>query len=132
MSLRAWLLPDPPRGLRHRRALRIGCRTLHILSMGVYLGGVVFAVSPAALHPWFLAVLASGIALLALDLHESCAVLGEARGLATLAKLALLTAAQYWSVAAQPLLLAALVTGSVSSHMPREWRHYRPWGDARH
>ena len=58
-----------------------------------------------------------------MDLYASCAVLCELRGLAVLLKLVLLLLVQVWWDLRVPLLLSALVIGSVVSHMPGRFRH---------
>lgn len=131
MGLRTLLLPASPRRLRHRRALRTALRSVHILAVGIYVGGVVFAVAATALVPWLVIAIATGVSLLALELHESCAVLAEARGLATLVKLALLALAHAQPAWAPLLLGVAVLLASVASHMPGEWRHWRPFAPRR-
>ena len=117
------LFPAVPRSFPGRRALRTVVRAVHILAGGVYVGGHVFAQPPAALEAWFLAAVASGLLLLAADIHASCAVLVELRGLMVLAKLALLFCVALCPGYAVPLLFMVVLVGAISSHAPREFRH---------
>ena len=125
----AWLrplFPPQPRDFPHRRVLRLGLRTAHILTAGTLLGGVIFDQAWPSLQPWWLAMLVTGALLLLTDLHASCGYLLQVSGLSVLAKIALSAAAGWIPQAALPLLLGALVIGSISSHMPGRYRHRAP------
>lgn len=106
------------------RALRTALRTAHLLAFGTLYGGHVFGVPPARLGPALLATVASGAALMALDLYRTPVWLVQIRGLATLVKIALVAAvALHWKLRIA-FLTAAIVIGGVSSHMPGRYRYY--------
>lgn len=117
------LAPPVPRDFPRRRALRTALRTAHIFTAGTLLGGYIFGQSAAALQPWLVGTVLSGLARLAIDLHASFAVLLEVRGVGVLVKLTLLALVPVFWDARIGLLLAALAIGAVTSHMPSEYRH---------
>lgn len=117
------LFPPAPRDFPFRRAVRIGLRALHILTAGTLLGGHIFAQPPDVLLPWLAGAVLTGILLLATDLHASCAFLLEARGVAVLVKLAVLGLVAVFPDAAVALLVAVVLIGAVSSHLPKRYRH---------
>ena len=128
MKPASWLFPEEPRDFPFRRALRTVLRAAHIFSSGTLLGGTLFDVPPNALTPWLHSSLLSGMALLLTDLHASLAILFEVRGLAALLKLILLCGTSLVPSATLPLLIATLVIGTVSSHMPGRYRHKMLFG----
>ncbi len=119
----AALFPRVPRSFAYRRGVRTVLRAAHIFTAGTLLGGYIFAQPISVLEPWLFATVISGFVLLATDLHASLTVLFEVRGLGVLVKLVLLALVPVFWEARIPLLLAALVIGAVSSHMPAEYRH---------
>lgn len=118
------LFPAVPRDFPLRRPLRTTLRSAHILATGVFLGGQIFVEPRDTLAPWLIASLATGLALLATDLHASFAVLLELRGAMVLAKIGALCLSEVFHAGRIPLLTGALVLGVVGSHMPRRFRHY--------
>lgn len=124
MSIRALLLPDPPRRLAHGRAWNVAFRTTHIAATSALVGGHLFDVAPERLLPWLWAAIASGAGLMAVEIYPSVDWLAQGSGLFVLAKLALLCtvlAAWDWRV---PILFAVVAVASVGSHMPGRYRHY--------
>lgn len=117
------LFPKVPRDFSYRRGLRTALRAAHIFTAGTLLGGYIFDQPVAVLEPWLLGTVISGFLLLAIDLHASLAVLLELRGLGVLVKLVLLALVPVFWDARISLLIAALVIGAVTSHMPRQYRH---------
>ena len=112
------------RDFPYRRAVRIALRTAHIFATGTLVGGYIFHQPAADLLPWLFASVISGILLFAVDLHQSLVVLCELRGVVVLVKIILLLLVPvFWDVRI-PLLVTALVIGGVSSHMPRQYRHW--------
>jgi hypothetical protein len=118
------LLPDPPRELPAERAIRTTLRTAHIATAGILLGGHLFEVEPARLVLWLWLTIGTGAAFMAVELYGSFIWLIELRGLLTMLKLALLGAVPLFWAHRVWLLLAALVIGSVGSHMPGRFRYY--------
>ncbi len=124
MSLQRLLLPDPPRHLAHGRALNVAARTIHIAAVSVLVGGHVFGVPAGRLEPWLWAAIASGAALMAIEMYPSIDWLAQLAGIFVLAKLALLLVVLWaWSLRV-PILFAVLVVASVGSHMRGHYRHY--------
>jgi hypothetical protein len=118
------LFPDPPRDFRGRRALKILLRALHVLCVGVFVGGAVFGVPAGVARPWLWGTVGTGAAILVLDLHESAAFLLQVRGAVVVAKIALLATSHWWGALQIPLLAALVVVSSVSSHAPGSVRYH--------
>jgi hypothetical protein len=119
-----WLAPDPPRRVPHERAWNVGLRTVHLMAFGVLLGGHYWGVAAEALLPALGFTVASGAALMGLELYKSLHWLFLGKGLFVLAKLALLLAVPVFWEARVPLLLAVVAMSSVGAHMPARYRHY--------
>jgi hypothetical protein len=130
MELARLLFPPEPRGFPGRRTVRALLRAAHTLAGGVLLGAHLFDLPPAVAAPWLWATLASGLAFLAVDLHASCAILLEFRGLLVLFKLALTGLVAIFPGHAVALLGTVLVAGSVGSHLPGCIRHHIWWPGA--
>jgi hypothetical protein len=123
-ALMARLFPAVPRSFPWRRAVRSVLRAAHILTGGVLVGGVLFDQPPEVLSPWVHGTLVSGFLLLATDLYASLAILCEVRGASVVAKLGLTALVPVFWSARLELLIAALLLGAVSSHMPGRYRHH--------
>jgi len=130
-GLEALLFPDPPRDLPGRRGLKIGLRAAHVLCVAGLAGAYLFEVPPSQSGPWLRAALASGLALLLLDLHESAVFVLQVRGLVVATKLALLAALPAFGSGAKWVLAALLVVSVVSSHAPGRVRYRLWWGKGR-
>lgn len=104
--------------------MSIALRTLHIAAVGILLGGHAFEVTAVRLLPWLYLSLISGAGLIGLELYGSCKWLYQGKGVLVILKLLLIAAvAVFWEQRLW-LLLAALVIGSVGSHMPGRFRYY--------
>ena len=126
--MRRLLFPEEPRDFAGRRELKIVLRALHVLCAAAFFGAFVFDVAVADRAPWFWGVLASGVAVLGLDVHESAAFFCQVRGVVVLAKIAVL-ACLPWFGPAQVWVLGALILVSVvSSHAPGRIRHHMLFG----
>jgi hypothetical protein len=123
-GLRALLFPQPPRKFRGVRAWQIGARTVHIAAMALVVGGVAGGLPGRELAAPIALTVASGLMLLGIDLWGTCATLVEGRGIALLAKLALLGAGLLVAPVRLEAHLAAIAVASIGSHMPRTWRHW--------
>lgn len=117
------LFPPEPRNFLLRRPLRMALRTLHIFSVGVMSGGILFQLPMEQVQPWLLAGVFSGLALFATDIHATAAVLLEVRGFAVYAKIGLMVLIGRFPACALPLLALAMLIGTFSSHMSRKYRH---------
>ncbi|MBI2828301.1 MAG: hypothetical protein HYX77_03375 [Acidobacteria bacterium] len=122
-SMMRCLFPDTPRDFPLRRAVRTALRTLHILATGVLVGGHIFGQPKEQLFGWLVGSVASGVVLLATDLHATFAFLLQVRGLLVLLKVVLTASLFFFWEAGVPLLVAALTLGAAGSHMPGSVRH---------
>lgn len=121
--MRSLLFPDSPRRIPRHRALGLALRTAHLMTFGALLGGHFFNVDSARLMPFLLATIASGVALLALELASTCAWLFMGKGLMVLAKLFILLMVPFFWEHRVFLLLLTVAVASVGSHMPSRFRH---------
>lgn len=117
--------PEKLRNFPQRRNVRMGLRTIHILTTGILLGGHVFNQPVAILEPWLFAAIASGLLLLLTDLHASVTILLEFRGMVALLKIALVCLIPFFWEQRVFLLIVVLTIGAVSSHMSGKVRHRR-------
>jgi hypothetical protein len=94
------------------------------MAAAVLYGGHVYGVSGERLLPALAATLATGGALVALEVFRVPVWLVQLRGIATLAKLALVgSVAVLWDLRIL-LLTLALAIGVVAAHMPGRWRYH--------
>ena len=119
----ATVFRDPPRPVPHARLLSVVFRTVHLAAFGLLLGGHAFDAPPASLLPALWLTVGSGVALMGLETAASARWLLEGRGLAVLAKLALLLAVPAAWEHRVPLLLTVVVLAGITSHMPGRFRH---------
>jgi len=106
------------------RALNIAMRTAHIGTMGVLLGGHAFDVSPERLKVILWLTIGTGVAMVAIESGARLLWFHQARGVMTMAKLALICVVPLGWDYRLPILLVVIVLGSVASHMPGRYRHY--------
>ena len=107
------------------RAPSIALRTLHLASFSILLGGHVFGVEADRPLPALYFTIGSGIGLIALEIYAIGPYwLFLGKGMAVLAKLAVLLAVPYMWGYRVPMLLLVVVLASVGSHMPGRYRHY--------
>ena len=121
--MKSVLFPNPPRRIPRHRELGLALRTAHLMTFGALLGGHLFDVDSARLTPFLLATIASGVALVALELASTCAWLFMGKGLIVLVKLALLLMVPLLWEYRVALLLLVVAVASVGSHMPSRFRH---------
>lgn len=122
--MRHLFFPDPHRRLPGDRVWRVGLRTVHIIAMGILLGGLAYQVPAAQLIPVTLAAGASGWMLLGLDLWKSGEVLFQGSGVAVLLKLGCLGLGRFFLGQRFQWYLLAAVIASVGAHMSGRWRHF--------
>jgi hypothetical protein len=104
--------------------LQVSLRTIHILAMGMVLGGIAQGGTHDTLLAWITATILSGALLLGVDLYKSCAFLVQGAGAAVLLKLALLGLGNLFPGARLEWYLAGTAVASIGSHMSSTWRHY--------
>ena len=121
------LFPKPQRNFKGQRWVRISIRTLHIISMAFLLGGVAQGISFSELHLSLLATIGSGLLFVALELYCTFIWLFQLKAWVVILKMILMVAAGFSPQAALELFLAAIIIGSISSHMPGKYRYYSFW-----
>ena len=121
------LFPDPRRSLPHARWWNIGARTVHLAATGILLGGHVFGAREAALMPLLWVAIASGAAMIAIELYPTAHWAHQVCALVVYAKLGVLCLVPFLWEQRVPLLLAVVVLASVGAHAPRRVRHYSLW-----
>jgi hypothetical protein len=126
MRLKALLFPAPVRSFPGQRWVRISIRTVHLLSMALLLGGFAVGIPLERLPGPLWWTLLSGVAFVGVELHASCIFLLQLKGIAVIAKSLLLWAAWLAPQAALGCMIAAVVIGGVSSHMPGKFRYFSP------
>lgn len=99
-------------------------RTGHIAVAGILFGGFLFDVPYYNLHLWHWLTIATGAALLALEISHSRNWPHQGRGVLQILHAGLPGLIHLRPDLAVPLLWATTVTGSVGSHMPRKFRHW--------
>jgi predicted alpha/beta hydrolase len=113
-----------PRPLPGVRPLRTTLRTAHLIAFGALYGGHIYGLPAERLHAAVFATVGTGAAFMALEMYRTPFWLVQIRGLATVAKIILVASvAVLWDVRVW-LLTAAIIIGSVSSHMPGRYRYY--------
>jgi uncharacterized membrane protein YhaH (DUF805 family) len=111
------------------RAATVVLRTVH-LSCVVLLGAALLG-APLPLHRMAGATLASGLVLFAMELFARRLHAFDLAGLSVLLKLALVAVVAGWPGAqahALPVFWGLVVVSSISSHAPKNVRHWWPWG----
>jgi hypothetical protein len=106
------------------RALAIVIRTAHISAMAILVGGYYFAALDPSLRLWKILTAATGLALLLSETSHSRHWVYQARGVITLAHVGALALIPLSGVAGRSALVAALVIGSIGSHLPRSVRKW--------
>lgn len=108
-----------------RRWLIVGLRVAHLIGMVGAGAALIHGLPLAGQLPWVLALLSSGVAMMAIDLWTTPGYLGEVAGGAMLAKLLLLA----WFILDPPqqmlLFWSILVLSAVIAHAPAWMRHRR-------
>jgi hypothetical protein len=122
--LRSVTPPATLRAFPGIRWLRIALRTTHLIAMGLLVGGVAVGASRSDLSAALWGTFLSGVLFVAVELYQSAMFLFQVKGVAVLVKLLLLVAAVELPESALPLIIAAIVIGGISSHMPGRYRHY--------
>jgi len=102
----------------------VGLRTLHLMAFGILLGGHFWGVQADLLYPSLAITVASGAALMGLEIYQNAQWLFLVKGLAVLAKLVLLLLVPFFWEARVPILFAVVALSSIGAHMPARFRHY--------
>jgi hypothetical protein len=123
----SFLFPTPQREFTGQRWVRISLRTAHLITMALLVGGVAAGEAPLELGFAFWGTVATGLAYVALELFNTGVWLFQLKGLAVMVKALLLAAAAVAPESALAWLIAAIVIGGISSHMPGRFRYYSLW-----
>ena len=120
---RRLMTPSRP-AIPHARWWKIVCRTAHLMTTGLLVGGHAFGAPVDALFLLLCASAASGVALILLEAGWTLHWIFEGWGLLVVAKLAALAAIPFFWTARVPLLLVVIGLAAVGSHMAARYRHY--------
>jgi hypothetical protein len=77
-----------------------------------------------AVHYYAWLVVATGLGLVATELHHSLRWPHEGRGLLAMSHMAPVALLHFGEGLCVEMLWIALVIGAIGSHMPRDWRHW--------
>ncbi len=105
------------------RAIGIGLRTAHLFAMALFTGGVHLGATAPSLATWRAATVATGAALLVVEISHGRHWPYQVRGVAVLAHAAAL-ALLAWAGMDRSATIAALVLGGLGSHVPRSVRKF--------
>lgn len=114
-----------PKPSEWRRWLGIGLRTAHLMGV-VWMGAGMMATPMQAGGPGAWLTLASGLALLLSELIDGRIALSELAGAVVLVKLAAVAWMALGGAGALPLFWAVMAVSAISSHAPRDLRHWTP------
>jgi hypothetical protein len=106
------------------RLAGITARTAHILVTSIYLGGRVWDVPAEQLRVWRYLTIVTGVALLVSETRHGRNWLHQGRGLTTMAHVGVLIPGQLWPGLAKAAPVAAMVIGSLGSHLPKSLRKW--------
>ena len=107
------------------RTVAIVARTTHILVTGIYLGGRMMNAPEESLRTWRRLTTLTGSVLLVTEVtHSPRNWAHQGRGMTTMAHVGVLTLGHLDSRLAKGAAVAALVIGSVGSHLPRTVRKW--------
>jgi hypothetical protein len=106
------------------RGVAVVVRTAHLGAMAVLVGGRHFGVTSPAVQPWQLLTAATGFILLAIEASHSRHWIHQVRGVAVLAHVAAAALVSAAPGATRPAIAAAVIIGSVGSHLPRTIRKW--------
>jgi hypothetical protein len=121
------MLPPQSRTFPGKRWVQISLRTAHLIGTAGIGGAFLYGAPTSAWLPYFWVLLLSGVAMVLLQLWSNAVWLLQLRGLAILAKLALLALVPLWPQAALPVCIAVVTISGVISHAPGNTRYYSLW-----
>ncbi|MDH3317741.1 MAG: hypothetical protein OER43_18500 [Gammaproteobacteria bacterium] len=116
--------PLRQRGFRGKRWVNVALRTAHLLGVAGMGGALLGGVAQTAWLPYLYLTLATGLAMMALELWSSAIYLLQVRGQATLLKVALLAAIPLTPGLEAPVVALTIVISGVVSHAPASVRYY--------
>ena len=123
-GMKRLLFPPGLRNIQGGRWMRISLRTWHLASMAFLVGGVAQGVPMDSLRGALWGVTLSGMGYVVMELYTSFVFLLQLKGIAVIAKVLLMGAAAASPGHALEFLVAAIIIGGISSHMPGKYRYY--------
>lgn len=121
------LFPAESRKFPAQRWVNISLRTCHLVGVAGLGGGFLYHAPAPVWMPYLWLAVASGGAMVALQVWSNPIWLLQLRGLAVLGKLALLALAAWAGVPRGTVLVAVIVISGVISHAPGSVRYFSPW-----
>ncbi|MBA3020241.1 hypothetical protein [Propionicimonas sp.] len=112
----------PP--LSAERLAGITIRTAHIAVTSIYVGGRLWDVPAEKLRLWRNLTTVTGVALLISEIRHSPNWAHQGRGLTTMVHLGALLPGHLWPQLAKAAPVAAMLVGSIGSHLPRALRKW--------
>lgn len=106
------------------KVLDLLLRSCHIGVSSVLFGGLVWAVPYSRLSSWHGLAIATGSALITLNVWRSRHWPYQGRGVVAWVHIGLVGLVHVWPAQAPSLLIIALAVGVVGSHMPGGLRHW--------
>jgi hypothetical protein len=106
------------------RSLAILVRTAHLAAMAFLVGGRHFRVEEAALQPWPVLTALTGVGLLASEASHSRHWIHQVRGVTAVVHVGVAALVSVAPGMTRPAIAAALIIGSVGSHLPRTIRKW--------
>lgn len=122
----SFFFPKPKRDFYGQRWVRITLRTMHLLAMALMVGGFARGFSAQEMSWEIWGTLATGIVFILVELYSSCVWILQLKGWAVIVKILLLAGVLAAPQSAMPLLIAAIVIGGISAHMPGKYRYFSP------
>jgi len=118
------LIPTTPRAFPAQRWVRISLRTLHLIGVAGLGGGFLYDAEPAMWMPYLSLTLATGVAMVAIEVWSTGLWLIQVRGLSVMIKLALLLWLLRTDQFQLPLAVAIIVISGIVSHAPGSVRYF--------
>lgn len=107
-----------------RRFWNVLLRSIHLATMAVAVGGLVFDASWESVSPWLFGTVGSGMLLALVEAWPNASRwLREGRGLVVVAKIVVLAMIPWLWEYRTYILFAAIVVASIGSHMPGRFRY---------
>jgi len=117
-------LVESAKSITRRRSLEIAVRTAHIGAMALLMGGRYFEAASTSLRPWLVLTVVTGAVLLASEASHSRHWIHQARGVIGLAHVGVAALIAIVPDRASIGLAAAMIVGSVGSHLPKTVRKW--------
>ncbi len=124
MTLKQLLFPEQSRSFPGKRWANVGIRSLHLLGVAMFSGGLYFDINQTALLPWYMMTAVSGVALTALDTYGNGKWLIQNRGASVLFKIAVLGILTHTHMLNKWVIILLIILSGVTSHAPARFRYY--------